>query len=142
MFANDPIMSRGIAGFLVTAGLGLLAYLLAELWARWISTSPHHLYVNRLICLTLFLVFLAIVYLPATAEAFTGPRARYSALGVGAKSMGVGYGVMTWVAWFIVAFLERPKRVDDKGAEGTAPNGGPAVAPDGSAVTVGPPSVS
>ena len=143
MFANDPIMSRGIAGFLVTAGLGLLAYLLAELWARWISTSPRHLYVNRLICLTLFFVFLAIVYLPATAEAFTGPRARYSALGVGAKSMGVGYGVMTWVAWFIVAFLERPKRVDEKGAEPpAAPNGGPGALPGNSGASEGPPSVS
>ena len=121
-------MSRGIAGFLVTAGFGFLAYLAAELWARWISTSPRHLYANRLICLTLFFVFLAIVYLPATAEAFTGPRARYSALGVGAKSMGVGYGVMTWISWFIVAFLEWPKKASGGGAEPAASpplNGGP-----------------
>lgn len=140
MFANDPIMSRGITGFLITTALGLLAYLAAELWARWISTSPRHLYVNRLICLTLFFVFIAIVYLPSTAEAFTGPRERYFRLGVGAKSMGVAYGVMTWISWFIIALLKRPKT---EGAEpGASPNGGPDKRSGDSGVTEGPPSVS
>lgn len=143
MFANDPIMSRGITGFLVTTGLGLLTYLAAELWARWISTTPRRLYVNRLLCLSLFFAFLAVVYLPSTAEAFSGPPERFFRLGVGAKGTGVAYGVMTWAAWFIVAMLEWPKRAPSGGAEpGASPNGGPAEPLGNSGVKGGPPSVS
>jgi hypothetical protein len=143
MFPNDPIMSRGITGFSVTAAIGLLAYVAAELAARWASARPRQLYVSRLICLALFFALLAIIYLSATAEAFTGPAIRYYRLGVGAKSTGVRYGTMTWVIWFIVALLERPKRLSHGKAEPAASsNGGPAALSGTSGVQEGPPSVS
>jgi hypothetical protein len=143
MFANDPYMSKRITGFMLTTGLGLLGYVAVELWARWISTSPRDLYANRLICLTIFFVFLAVVYLPSTAEAYTGSRDRAFRLGVGAKSMGVGYGVMTWFSWFLVAFLEWPRKARGGEAEpGTPPNGGPSKRCEGSEATERPPSVS
>jgi hypothetical protein len=113
MLNNAPFMTKGIIAFLVPALLGVLAYVVATLVAHLSSSVARHAYVNRLICLVILFVFICLLW---PAEAFSGSRERYFRSGQEAKSLGTSYGMGTWLIWFILALLKRPKKTRDDNA--------------------------
>jgi hypothetical protein len=109
MLGLDPITRKELVRFLIPTALGCFSYIAATAAARFISPIPRHIYIGRLVFLTLFFVLIWTFYLPSTAISWSGPRERYYALGGEARGMGTFYGIHTIWIWFVLALLKRPK---------------------------------
>ena len=112
----DSITAHEMQGFLISATLGWLAYLLATVSARFISRVPRHVYIGRLVFMGFFTVLILVLYAPLAAEAFSGSAARYYEIGGEARGMGAFCGIQTIWIWCTLALLKWPKTHHDQAA--------------------------
>ena len=110
----DPIIVKGLVGFMIPVVLGMCSYSLATLVAHIISRTQRQIYFYRLVYLILFLVLCCFVYPPA--ETFSGSGERYARAlrsGYGVQTMAASYGMQTYWVWLAIAGLKRLKKAND-----------------------------
>ena len=106
---GDSFTKKEIVAFLILTALDWLSYLGDSLLARSLSSVARHVYICRLVFLTVFVLLIWVLYIPYGAKAFSGSRERYYATGGEARGMGTFYGLYTMWIWFILAIIKHPK---------------------------------
>jgi hypothetical protein len=117
VFALDPFMKAGLTAFLIPTALGVFAYMLATFLARLLYSKPRHVYMVRLVFLSVFVPVVVIGCMPHYA--FSGPFERW--LPIWVKLEGNKYGTLTLPVWLIIALFKRPKTVTTKPGKLTQP---------------------
>jgi hypothetical protein len=104
------LIASGFNGFVLVAALSGLSYLVANLAARHVSSTPRKLYRARLAFMFVFLIVWWVVLLPYGARAHAGNFLDPDFWHHVARDIGIFYGAQTIWAWCIVALLEWPKK--------------------------------
>jgi hypothetical protein len=109
------LVTHGFVGFFIGAVGSGACYFISNFFARSVSSKPLGIYFIRLPSELILSMLWFVCTMPYAAAAHRTTNALRPEFWYGiAFSDGLGYGVLSALAWIIVALIDRPKIKHDK----------------------------